>query len=327
MVDKKKGPLVVCETCEKKYRQKRGLCVHCLKLSCEDPDFGTSTHCARCGVAKRDHKLEKGSIKPAAEGSIVLALGDCCPNSWNPNSLTGAMRDKVWLGMLRTLSQARKLPPIVVMRSRKGAAAPYTIIDGQQRWQLLCDNQDNELVQQYRPGQVDVIVLDVDEQTARLMTSQLNWNRGEADPERYAGYIGELLATGMSVAEAATLLPESEDELRAYRDLYGIKIVEVDVAEDEIVAHKDQREALVEMKLFFSQDQYDVVQGAISRVSSLLKGKNLQARALELICGDSIATPIESYEGRILKDDPVEKKAKKKGSMKDRLRERSKKGN
>jgi hypothetical protein len=59
----------------------------------------------------------------------------------------------------------------------------------------------------------------------------------------------------------------------------------------------NQPERWFAFKFILSESQAEVVRHAVARVIDEvpLSGKNLRGRALELICADSLNSPIESY--------------------------------
>jgi len=332
---RKKKP---CADCGKPYKRSTGFCSRCYKKSCDAPDFSSGGACA-CGISKPNHKPPMAtetlrSIVSEGQASRV-PIEQVVPNRWNPNTMPEDRKAKLWLGMVRVLQQqaqageaAPRLPPIIVRQLPPGREHKYEIIDGEQRWKLLKDNQDHELVQRCLPGVIDIVVINVDDTTARLLTSTMNWLHGDADADRYVDMLSDIWKAGMTTEQMSELLPESAGELTAIAENYGIKIEEVTIAQDDLdksIAN-DTREDLHELKFSCYAQQSEVIMGAISRVGSLLTGKNVLARALELICAESLGTPVESFAEKIKELYPPEpEKSKKRGSLKEKLAKKAKK--
>lgn len=333
---RKKKP---CVDCGKPYKRSTGFCSRCYKKSCESPDFSTGNSKCVCGISKSNHKPPmtpealRGIVKEGQASRVPIEY--VVPNRWNPNTMPEDRRAKLWLGMVRVLQQQAqageatpRLPPIIVRQLPPGEAHRYEIIDGEQRWKLLKDNQDHELVQRYLPGLVDIVVINVDDTTARLLTSTMNWLHGDADADRYVDMLSDIWKAGMTTEQMSELLPESAGELEAIAANYGIKIEEVTIAQDDLdkAIANDVRDDLHELKFNCYAQQTEVIMGAINRVASLLMGKNVLPRALELICAESLGVPVESFAEKVKELYPPEpEKPKKSGSLKEKLAKKAKK--
>lgn len=235
----------------------------------------------------------KAAIKAVADkerDAQKVRVDDTVPNDWNPNVMAPAMREKVLNGIKQLLELVGRIPPIVI-RPHPTRPGKWQIIDGFHRW---------DIYRELGIEMIDAIVLNVSDAVAMELTSALNYNRGEPDPDHYALYLKRYLETsGKSLEEAAKLLPETADEMQQILEAYDIEVEHLNVEDeedDEKVRGKGDGEALVELKFIVYKPQAEVIEAELARIGSLLRGKNVRGRALELICANNALTPLESFE-------------------------------
>lgn len=305
--------------------------------------------CHYCGKPKgfvppvvNDEKMKK-KIKRLLNGADAdhprqrVPLDTCEPNTWNPNKMTQDSKDKLWRGMQDVLEQAGHLPAIWVRpHPHPHGKVKWQIIDGEQRWTILTKHQDSEIVQKNLPGLIDIEIYYVSTKTAMTLTSTGNWLRGEPDPDNYAEYLKSLLRDHhMTVAEAALVLPDTEDEIQNYVEAYDIKIEEPTLPEEGGSAGSEGNddEVLIEFKCMLRKGAYKIVAEEVHRIAAMIKerngktGLNIQGRALEYMAVLSSQTPSESISGMMEEEDPPDAeekpKKKKKKRTKDKLREKA----
>lgn len=155
---------------------------------------------------------KKPIVKPAEQTAsselpvYLVAVQDLVPNSWNPNVVPQQIYQKIKAGIQKLRATGEHCPAIEV-RPHASIAGKYEIIDGEHRWKIY-----KELSEQRIP----IHVRHQNEAEARILTSSLNWNRGEPNAEEYAKLVQEITTYGMTLEEAAKYLPQDADTLRDY---------------------------------------------------------------------------------------------------------------
>lgn len=240
----------------------------------------------------------------------LVKISSCIPNDWNANELDAEGREKLHNGIKLLLEQTGSIPPIVVRR-HPDKPRRYQIIDGYHRW-LVMKEAGYETI--------DSHVLDVDLQTAMLLTDTLNYLRGEPDPEKHAKYVQRLLEENkLPLIEAAEFLPESADELREILDNYDLVIEDVDLLDDMPPASAPaQDDAFVDIRFSVAVEQASKIEEELARIGKVLEGKNIRGRALEFMAAQSAQTVLP--EMCILPDESDEHT----GEVRRKLRHRAK---
>lgn len=211
------------------------------------------------------------------------------PNPWNPNRMPGALFTKLVKNLEETMKKGKEIPPVVV-RPHPTAKDRFQIIDGFHRYKAF---------KQLKFTDIGIFVMDVDDQTAKMLTMNLNYLRGDKDPERYTSILSDLMDGGMSLDNLSELLPEDEadisDLITTYGDSAAIrKLIE---AQDEHVQKNSEsglsdENTFVELRFPVSVAQAKVVQREIDRISRTLDGNNLEGRALEFMAVQSGQTEL-----------------------------------
>lgn len=244
------------------------------------------------------------------QGDYKVPLSTCVPNNWNMNKVEPRMMDKLRLVIKETLEESNgKLPPITV-RPHPKKKKLLQIVDGEHRWKILGELGCDE---------IDVTVLHLTDQRAMSMTAELNYNRGEPDPEKYPQYLARMIKEFDEVNPSylAERLPDSEDEIRSYLESANLEIDNVILDEDdddEVMTHDaSETDMLVEMKFTLHQGQAEIVQAELTRLGNTFGGgKNIQGRALEYMAVLSSQTPLGSMESFSDDDEAPKRKKKKK---------------
>jgi len=225
----------------------------------------------------------------------MLALDKLIPNKWNPNEMTDEEYERVKRGIKRLIKKVgvSKTLPLVVRPHRK-KKGHWEIIDGEHRKSIL-----EELGHTHAPA----LILNVNTKIARLLTDQLNHNRGSNDPKKYARYLKALVDEHhMSLDELELELPHSSEDMETMMRAQNIQL-------DDVMVHGASDEELessvedagdndwVKVEFRLPAQAAEVVEAEISRISSRLEGKNLRGRALEFMAVGSAQTPLKSIFG------------------------------
>jgi ParB-like chromosome segregation protein Spo0J len=202
-------------------------------------------------------------------GVLKVPIEQVHPNSFNPNSMSPIMFEKLKLGLKRTLKEAKKLPPIIVRQLKEDN---YEIIDGYHRWKAL---------QQLGKQNIRVFVLDVDDVTARLLCNQLNYVHGEPEPEKYKEGILSLVELGTSRQEIKDLFPDTPEDLdRIFQDA-NLPLENFSMSSDEDTKIDSSNDLWVDLKFKVTLEQATVIEQELQRIGVVLRGKNMRGRCLE----------------------------------------------
>lgn len=247
--------------------------------------------------------LEEAEMKTKSRAEIVTNILDLIPNNWNPNVVDQAKMVKLRAGIIRLLKEAGTLPPIVV-RPYPKKPGKYQIIDGFHRWKIL---------QELGKKTIRVTVLNVKRSTAKILTSTLNYLRGDPDSKKYSELVAALVSDdGMKPEEIAVFLPEDENTLRDILEsseagVDAIKFLD-DSGSSGISSSIGESDEFVDLKFTVATSQASVIEQEVDRIESMLTGKNRRGRALEYMAVLSSQTPVEDL-GLTIKT-PLQSRAK-----------------
>lgn len=207
------------------------------------------------------------------------------PNPWNPNRMPQALFTKLVTNLERHRKAGREVPPVVV-RPHPTEAGKYEIIDGFHRWKAF---------KQMKCETVHVFVMDVDDAEARVLTGNLNYLRGEKDPQRYTNMVGDLLQKGFTTTALSEILPESSAELEDLITAYGegeairklLDEVEAERAKERESNPLADENVFVDVTFHVSVAQMRVINQEVKRVAKAIGGSNAEGRALEFIAVQS----------------------------------------
>ncbi len=127
---------------------------------------------------------------------VELPVEKLNPNPWNPNRMAPEMYHK----LLEYLRREGLVEPLVV-RPRGEA---YEILGGYHRWKICREELGYE--------SVPCVVVDLDDQRAKVLSVNLNELKGQSLPELLAQLIHDL-SREVSLDDLATQLPYSSAEL------------------------------------------------------------------------------------------------------------------
>lgn len=216
-----------------------------------------------------------------------LPIDQVHPNDWNPNAMSVELLNKLMRDIKAMREAGEDILPITV-RPHPDRPGEFQIIDGWHRWRVLrklkCDT-------------ISAVVTDVSTTRAKKLTANLNYLRGSYDPTGYVKLLEDLIKDGSSVEELASTMFESEQELHELIALHGSDAVKFEAQKevDTVLNDKSQAtENFVEMKFYIAQKQADIVLRELHRIGQVLKGKNKEGRALELMAVLSSQAPLDA---------------------------------
>lgn len=218
-------------------------------------------------------------------GALRVSMSRIVPNTWNPNKMVPELYKKLKRGIKQTLKETGDIPPIVVRPNEERGA--YEIIDGYHRWKVL---------QELGEKKIRVHSIDVDDKTARILTTNLNYLRGSPDRSKYAENIVELIGMGMSTEDLASILPDNAEMISMYIDEASLsfeayKALQDDDADDLAKMGEDYESSdddiWVKLRFRVSVTQAKVIEQEIARIGGHLKGRNVRGRALEYMAAQS----------------------------------------
>ena len=216
-------------------------------------------------------------------------------NDYNPNE----MSDVMYIKEKMSIERFGFVTPIVV----REVEDKLIVIDGAHRLLAMRElhSQDVEIFttpkkdHKIPKGQINVKNLGVvSDSDAKIMTLTLNELHGEPDTIKKAELI-KCLADEIDFADLAELLPYPEDELKNLIELADFDWEDYKSGDE---TRPDDDEQFVTLKFRMAQDQAAIIQSAIERLVRQvpITGENVDARALELMAGDCLATPVASYQ-------------------------------
>ncbi len=186
------------------------------------------------------------------------------PNPWNPNRMTDAIRRKLRLNLKRDGFVA----PLLVRK----LGNRYQIVNGEHRWRIA-----QELSYQTVPC---VVLEDLDDRRARILTVNLNELGGDPVPALLAKLLHELEEES-PLSELAAVLPYDEAEIRDTLALLKMPEGLEQMLEEE--AAKEEAAAPELFSFVVPRESADKVNLALVHAMERLEGKNRRARGLVLI--------------------------------------------
>ena len=225
----------------------------------------------------------------------IVDITTLTPNEWNPNEQS----DFIYLREKKSIEKFGFVMPVLVRQ----VGDKLEIIDGEHRYRAMREihaegvdvfttpEKDHKIPK----GKINVKNMGViPDAAAKQMTILMNELHGEADTIRKADLIKNL-ASEMEFDDLAELLPFPEDELKNYIELADFDWEDYKSGEDTRPADDEK---WVTLKFRMAQDQATIIQSAIERLvrGVPITGDNVDARALELMAGDCLATELSSYQ-------------------------------
>ncbi len=185
-------------------------------------------------------------------------------NNWNPNRMTQEIRAKLMLNLKRDGFVA----PLLVRK----LGDRYQIVNGEHRWRIA-----QELSYQTVPC---VVLEDLDDRRARILTVNLNELGGDPVPALLAKLLHELEEES-PISELAAVLPYDEAEIRDTLALLKMPEGLEQMIEEE--AAKEEAAAPELFSFVVPRESADKVNLALVHAMERLEGKNRRARGLVLM--------------------------------------------
>jgi len=193
-----------------------------------------------------------------------IETGKVRPNPWNPNR----MSEKTAAKLASDIKSRGMILPIVVRPVEDG----FQIVDGEHRWVVA-----NQLGMKLLP----CIVVEMDEQEARIKTLQLNRLRGEDEPELLARLLRELNIEA-SIEKLSSRLPFDPLEIKQSLELLELRESE----ESRRKLEQEMKEALRDriFSMIVSEEEKAQIEAAISVFQSRSGSDLKPGSALSKIC-------------------------------------------
>lgn len=199
------------------------------------------------------------SVKGVEKLTVVeIGVEELTPNPWNPNRMGAAMREK-----LKTYLQREGfVEPLVVRPINKG----YQILGGFHRW---------DIAKELGYTTVPCVVVNVDDQRAKVLTINLNEMKGQSLPSLLANLIHDL-SKERTLEDLERQLPYSIAELHDSLDL--LKIPE---GLEDFLKQESERQARERPQILtFVVEDADVVEQAIDVAK---RGHGVSTRGAALV--------------------------------------------
>lgn len=196
------------------------------------------------------------------------------PNPWNPNRMSPERAGK----LKAEIKNAGMILPIVVRHIRANdrqeclSALEYQIIDGEHRWLIAME---------LGMGFVPCIVVELDENEARIKTIQLNRLRGEDEPELLARLLREL-EIEMGLEEISARLPFDRVEIEE-----SLELVELETSEESRKKLEREMSEMLKDRIFsiiVSEQEKASIERAIHLFNSRSETGLRPGSALARIC-------------------------------------------
>lgn len=134
-------------------------------------------------------------------------MGDLIPNDYNPNKMSEDKMEQ----LKKTLKTTGYLQ-FIIARPHPEQEGKYLIIDGEHRWKALSE------LEEFKNDPQNVILVDSDDDVARIQTINFNNLRGEMDNVKIANIINDYLSRH-SVEELSAIIGYNEAEIENFQQL------------------------------------------------------------------------------------------------------------
>lgn len=195
----------------------------------------------------------------------VVPIDKVVPNTWNPKE----KNHKKLADIMRSIEMYGFKQPVQV-RQHPNLKGSYEIIDGEQRWTAL-QNLGASQVAIYDNG----VVSDEDAQNETL------WWQVQVPFDEIP--LAKLVA---SLDELNLELPYTEDELKTFKEMAGFDFANYEKERPEDEEDDGFKTVLVKV----TEPQYNIIMQALDKAIQLDPDNISQARALELISADYLAS-------------------------------------
>lgn len=177
----------------------------------------------------------------------------------------------------------RRNGQIVNINIREVDNGKYEVVDGNHRLMAL-KNIGTKQVIAYNHGAIS-------REEAIRKSIEINETIFETDTLKLAENMQKLMTT-FPIDDLLETLPYSQEELENLSNLLDFDWSQL---EREATTSGTEDEWMT-IKFTVTASQSELINQAVDRIASTLKGKNREGRALELICADSLNTPLKSFQ-------------------------------
>ncbi len=185
-------------------------------------------------------------------------------NPWNPNRMTEVIRAKLRLNLKRDGFVA----PLLVRK----LGDRYQIVNGEHRWQIA-----RELGYTTVPC---VVLEDLDDRRARILTVNLNELGGDPVPSLLAKLLHDLEEES-PLSELAAVLPYDEAEIKD-----TLALLKMPEGLEQLIEEEAAKEEAAAPELFsfvVPREHAETITVALGHAMDRLEGKNRRARGLVLM--------------------------------------------
>lgn len=218
---------------------------------------------------------------------LIVSTSSIIPNEWNMNELSLAMTKKLLAGLKKVKAETGTYLPILC-RKHPTLKGKYQIVDGEHRWRLCKED--------LREQKLPILLCDLPDELAKMLTVTMNYLGGEPDKARYAQLISSLEKTGTSLGEQAALFPETVEELKSLVEEEAERVQNALTASVSAnkAAPEVEKEEFVERTFVVSREQAEVIDRELKRIKQELSpNARSDGNALEYMAALSSQTPFK----------------------------------
>jgi ParB family chromosome partitioning protein len=182
----------------------------------------------------------------------------------------------------------------VLVRPLPGGEDSYQIIDGEHRWRACKDLGHEE---------IPVVIIDVDEPTAKRLTITMNELRGDADPILLSEMLANLKKE-LDVEDLLSTMPYTADQLENIIDVASIDLDELANRDITLPGEGEEDDWVTLASLMgrkaVPKDAAVVIEAEVDRIAAyygLTRGNRWQA--LEIMAVHSSQEPLTEQDPRV----------------------------
>jgi len=180
------------------------------------------------------------------------------PNTWNPNHI----KQKIYKKLKSFIENNGSVLPLVA-RPHPTKRSCFEIIDGYHRWKIFRELGHKE---------VEINIVKVTDEGAKIMTVNLNYMRGQAKPKEYAELVHELNEK-YTLDDLSLVLPDSKPQLLDRLDLLKLPS---DMQESiETKSSEDEKESLDTIRFQVTAVEKEIIETALKSSDKKKKGTAL----------------------------------------------------
>lgn len=215
----------------------------------------------------------------------TVPVNDIMENAWNPNRMAPQDFRKL-VRAIREKGDNADQPILVRHYNNDPSDSRIEVVDGAHRLRAIKEAGLTEAI---------VVFSDLDDKEARIRTITMNKFRGEFDNIRLAGLIKQLEEEyNVSREEIMDKLGYSEDELLGLSALLDVDMF-VGNSTRETVVHEPKTELILDL----SEEQREIVDEALEKISSESKGESVVI-IIRRMGKDDMSVPMEEKDIEVI---------------------------